>query len=203
MGDRATFVFEQGDGDGVYLYGHWAGEGMMNTLAEAISKARPRWNDEGYATRIIISQIIGNEWTEETGWGITTYFCDSEHSVPVINFQTQTVRLIPKSWDTVFDISAEPKFVMGFEAFVNKFAKYLTTVQKQCKVIHITTTTKGNNMAKNLTSRTPKNEIWVRTEGQFAGKKVAKKVHRSKSGQFLGATNQTVEKLVGRVGAFS
>lgn len=58
-------------------------------------------------------------------------------------------------------------------------------------------------MAKNLTSRTPKNEIWVRTAGQFAGKKVAKKVHRSKSGQFLGGTNQTAEKVVGRVGAFS
>lgn len=58
-------------------------------------------------------------------------------------------------------------------------------------------------MAKNLTSRTPKNEIWIRTVGQFAGKKVAKKVHRSKSGTFLGATNKTNEKLVGRVGAFS
>ena len=58
-------------------------------------------------------------------------------------------------------------------------------------------------MAKNLTSRTPKNEVWIRTMGQFAGKKVAKKVHRSKSGQFLGATNQSSEKRIGRVGAFS
>jgi hypothetical protein len=127
MGDRATFVFEQGDANSaIYLYGHWAGDGMMNTLATAIAKARPRWDDETYATRIVISQIIGNEWADETGWGISTYFCDSEHSVPVVNFQTQTIKLIPNSWDIKFDINAEPKFIMPLEAFINKFAKHLT-----------------------------------------------------------------------------
>jgi len=128
VGDRATFVFEQEDGNAIYLYGHWAGEGMLNTLATAIETARPRWNDESYATRIAVSTIIDNEWKQETGWGLTTYFCDSEHSVPVVSFKTQTVRLLPHSFDIKFDIDAKPKFVMQFDSFINKFAKYLTAV---------------------------------------------------------------------------
>jgi len=134
MGDRATFVFEQSNGfeenngDAIFLYGHWAGEGMMANLATAIEKASPRWSDESYATRIAISQLIGNQWDQELSWGISTYFGDSEHSVPVVNWTKQTVRLLPHSWDKKFDMNAEPKFVMGFEAFINKFAKSLTSV---------------------------------------------------------------------------
>ena len=134
MGDRATFVFEQSNGfeenngDAIFLYGHWAGEGMMANLATAIEKASPRWSDESYATRIAISQIIGNQWDQELSWGISTYFGDSEHSVPVVNWTNQTVRLLPHSWDKKFDLNADPKFVMSFESFINKFAKSLTTV---------------------------------------------------------------------------
>lgn len=125
MGDRATFVFEQSDGNAIYLYGHWAGWEMMSRLSDALFAAYPRWNDEAYATRIAISTMIGDEWSQETGWGITTYFCDSEHSVPVVNFQTKTVKLIPHGWSDQFDINAEPKFVMGFQQFLDKFAKVL------------------------------------------------------------------------------
>jgi hypothetical protein len=127
MGDRATFVFEQSDGNAIYLYGHWAGYEMMNRLATAIETARPRWNDESYATRIAISQLIGEEWNQELSWGISTYFCDSEHSVPVVSFKVQSVRLIPHSWDTKFDIDAKPKFAMNFDNFISKFAKDLVS----------------------------------------------------------------------------
>ena len=127
MGDRATFIFEQSDGNAIYLYGHWSGEGMMATLADALIAAwdRIQMDDEPYATRIAISNIIGNEWTNDTGWGLSTYFCDSEHSVPVVNFQNKTVRLIPHSWVDKFDINREPKFTMKFQQFLDKFAKVL------------------------------------------------------------------------------
>ena len=126
MGDRATFVFEQSDGNTIYLYGHWAGDQMMNNLATAIDRASVRWGDEAYATRIAISQIIGDQWNQELSWGISTYFGDSEHSVPVVNWTNQTVRLLPHSWDKKFDMNAEPKFVMSLDSFVKKFAKVLT-----------------------------------------------------------------------------
>jgi hypothetical protein len=134
MGDRANFGFRQSDGNIIYLYGHWAGEGMMNTLAEAIAKARPRWNDESYATRICISQIIGNEWQEETGWGISTSIGDNEHSIPIVDWESQAVCLYQADWNTSsrefteITLNRTPKFAMGLEAFINKFAKYLTTV---------------------------------------------------------------------------
>jgi len=101
---------------------------MMNTLAEALASARPRWSDEGYATRIIISQIIGNDWKEETGYGLyVNEIPDNEHSIPVVDFVSQTVSLYEASWTIPF-VQENPKFTMGFEAFINKFAKYLTSV---------------------------------------------------------------------------
>jgi hypothetical protein len=134
MGDRANFGFRQSDGNIIYLYGHWAGEGMMNTLATAIAKARSRWTDESYATRICISQIIGNEWTEETGWGISTSIGDNEHSIPIVDWESQAVALYEADWNTSsgefteVTLNRTPKFAMGLEAFISKFAKYLTTV---------------------------------------------------------------------------
>jgi hypothetical protein len=115
----------------VVLYAHWGGYEMMNNLAHAIAKARPRWTDEGYATRICISQLIGEEWNQEYSYGIyVNQIGDNEHSVPVVNWGDQTVSLYEADWSTVrvdFD-HATPKFTMGFEAFINKFAKHLTTV---------------------------------------------------------------------------
>jgi hypothetical protein len=127
MGDRATFVFEQEDGNAIYLYGHWAGHEMMNHLAQALYAALPRigMGDEVYSTRICVSQLTKGHEDSETGWGLSTYFCDSEHSVPVVNFKTGTVRLLPHQWDTKFDINAEPKFVMSIDAFIHKFSKVL------------------------------------------------------------------------------
>lgn len=131
MGDRATFVIEQNEATPdspasvLYLYGHWAGDGMMSNLAHALDAAKGRieMDDEVYATRIIISYLINDDWRSETGWGISTYFCDSEHSVPVVNLTNKTVRLLPHKWDTKFDINADPKFVMSVDNFISKFAK--------------------------------------------------------------------------------
>ncbi len=68
MGDRANFGFVQPNGNTIVLYGHWAGHNMLAQLAEAVFKARPRWSDPAYATRITISQMINNDWNSETGW---------------------------------------------------------------------------------------------------------------------------------------
>ena len=94
MGDRANFVFVQPNGQSIVLYGHWAGHNMLANLAEAAIKAQNRWSDPSYATRITISQMIGEGWAMETGWGLSVNeIMDNEHKIAVIDFQQQTFSL--------------------------------------------------------------------------------------------------------------
>jgi len=131
MGDRANFGFRADENAPVVvLYAHWGGYQMMNNLAHAIETARPRWTDEGYATRIAISQLIGEDWNQELSYGIyVDCLGDNEHSVPIVNWKDQTVSLYEADWHTSnFDFyNATPKFTMGFEAFISKFAKDLVS----------------------------------------------------------------------------
>ena len=131
MGDRANFGFRaDSESPVVVLYAHWGGYQMMANLANAIATARPRWSDEGYATRIAISQLIGDQWNQELSYGIyVNEIGDNEHSVPVVNWKGQTVSLYEADWNTVrvdFD-HATPKFTMGFDSFIRKFAKDLVS----------------------------------------------------------------------------
>ena len=131
MGDRANFGFRADENAPVVvLYAHWGGYAMMSNLAHAIETARPRWTDEGYATRIAISQLIGDQWDQEYSFGIyVDSLGDNEHSVPIVNWADKTVSLYEADWNTVgFDFyNATPKFTMGFESFIKKFALYLVT----------------------------------------------------------------------------
>ena len=117
MGDRANFGFQDRKGDTVFLYGHWAGYKMLENLANAVSKAEPRWTDESYATRICISQLIKEDWTGETGWGITiNELSDNEHRVPVINWSKQTFTLMEE------DLKTEV-FSLPLSTFVTKYSQ--------------------------------------------------------------------------------
>lgn len=72
MGDRAVVGFKaDAQSPIIYLYSHWAGSDMNTLLANALEKAESRWNDSSYATRIVISQLISEDWNSTTGWGIS------------------------------------------------------------------------------------------------------------------------------------
>lgn len=119
MGDRANFGFKQGE-DTIYLYGHWAGYEMLKTLADALKASAPRWNDVAYGTRWTISNIIGNDWSQEYGWGLTVNaLCDNEHSVPVVDFEAGTVTLYDCDWRR--RTLEDAKFTMTIPVFVEKF----------------------------------------------------------------------------------
>lgn len=128
MGDRTNTVFRMADGSDVVLYQHWGGDSMMHNLATALDVARPRWTDESYCTRIVISQLIGNEWNQEYSFGISTYIMDNEHSIPVIDFSDKTVALYDYEWENGYGkcLLKNQKFRMPFEDFVKKFQKVLT-----------------------------------------------------------------------------
>jgi hypothetical protein len=74
MGDRNVVGFRDGaNAPTLYLYSHWGGEVQDKTLANALRKVLEagRESDYPYATRIAISQIIGDDWSRDTGYGIS------------------------------------------------------------------------------------------------------------------------------------
>lgn len=71
MGARTNFTFRTETGD-LTLYSHWGGDSKEHDLALAVNAAMPRikMGDTSYALRILISQLIGEAWNEETGFGL-------------------------------------------------------------------------------------------------------------------------------------
>lgn len=71
MGARTNFTFKDEAGS-ITLYSHWGGDSKHMDLARALDKASGRLNmgDTSYALRIMISQLIGTEWDQETGFGL-------------------------------------------------------------------------------------------------------------------------------------
>ena len=134
MGDRANFVFVQPNGESIVLYGHWAGHNMLANLAEAAIKAQGRWSDPSYATRITISQMIGEGWAMETGWGLAVNeILDNEHKIAVIDFQQQTLSLheedsYSKESNKVRGMRNEAIFTQDLSTFCEKYSDSLVKV---------------------------------------------------------------------------
>lgn len=130
MGDRANFGFRGSNGETIVLYGHWAGHDMLGNLASAVESARPRWTDESYATRICISQLVGEDHTSTTGWGLSVnQILDNEHKIPLIDWSTGTFSLheeAPWSESTEYKVRGmqdEPMFTMTLDSFINKYSR--------------------------------------------------------------------------------
>ena len=71
MGARINFVFKDSDAHpAVVLYSHWGETEWQRDLAMALEHAKPRWSDDSYATRMMISYLIQDSVLEETGFGI-------------------------------------------------------------------------------------------------------------------------------------
>jgi hypothetical protein len=95
MGARVVFNIKQDEDVFICLYSHWGEESALEDTARAIEKARPRWSDDAYCARIIVSQLIATEWDSETGFGlwVSTEPCIDEAWV-LIDLQKQTVSAI-------------------------------------------------------------------------------------------------------------
>ncbi len=128
MGDRANFGFVQPNGQTIVLYGHWAGHNMLGRLADAVIKARPRWNDSSYATRIATSHLVGNDWSSETGWGLyVNEIGDNEHKIAIVDFKQQTFSLHEEAPyidqdNKVRGMKNNAIFTMDLSSFCEKYA---------------------------------------------------------------------------------
>ena len=91
MGARTNFEMKDAKGS-VWLYSHWGGDTKFVDLANALRQAQPRWHDETYAMRIVVSQLIGNEWDSETGFGLSSYEAGEENYTPItVDFHNRNV----------------------------------------------------------------------------------------------------------------
>ena len=129
MGDRANFGIRQADGNTIFVYGHWAGHQMLARFAKAIARVESagRIDDDSYATRIIISDLIGNDWSQDYSWGITiNTLSDNEHKVPVFDLDNDTVTLYDADWRS--NVPGDKIVEFSREDFVRKYAKTLVGV---------------------------------------------------------------------------
>jgi hypothetical protein len=122
MGDRRQVIFEFGQPNkpeneallkSIVFYTHWGGCSLPTDLLNAIDKAKGRWTDENYCARIIISQLIGNDWDEETGYGLDVARMDSEYDDFYVNLPSCSVRL---------GIAGKPVSFGDFQRFVLNMA---------------------------------------------------------------------------------
>lgn len=95
MGDRIVYSIKQDKDLSINLYSHWGGYDRFEDLARALQAAEPRWSDTAYATRIIVSQLIGDQWNSETGFGLWASSSDGgyggDHPDITINLINKTV----------------------------------------------------------------------------------------------------------------
>jgi hypothetical protein len=98
MGDRAVIGFKATDSSTtIWLYLHWGGSDRYGDVVRGLTAAKPRWHDANYATRIAVSQIINEDWMEETGFGIS---CGDDgfpwpdyDDIPIIVWSEQVVEV--------------------------------------------------------------------------------------------------------------
>ena len=87
MGARINYVFKQDEGmPDLVLYSHWGETEWRSDLYNALKKAEPRlgMGDTSYAQRIIISNLIGEQWKEETGFGLYLAATDMDYFDTVV-----------------------------------------------------------------------------------------------------------------------
>ena len=95
MGSRINFVLKAYSTESAHvtLYSHWGETSWRQDLALALDKAKPRWDDASYGVRIVVSQLIGDQWDSPTGYGLFTS-TDGEDlgdTTVIVDFTNQTV----------------------------------------------------------------------------------------------------------------
>ncbi len=129
MGDRANIGFtEHINSPVINLYTHWHGSERRELLAWALEKSKPRWADPSYATRIAISQIVGEDWDKETGWGLMVdSFGDNEHPYLLVVWNEQKVLEFPTTMMNVGKSGLIEAFSMTpreltFDEFITQYS---------------------------------------------------------------------------------
>jgi len=126
MGDRANVVVidsypqDAHPKEAVFLYTHWAGYELPETLRSALLYGKSRWDDAPYLSRIIFQEMIGTS-KSQTGYGISSRLTDNEYDLLVVDVARQRIVFFPESTykDTGFATLSEVAGV-PLEEYVGK-----------------------------------------------------------------------------------
>lgn len=118
MGDRANIVVKQGGNlPPVFLYTHWGGYSLPESLRVALAK-RWRWNDNAYLTRIIFDTMSVGHHDQETGYGISTGIEDNSYPFLEVDPDDRMVRLFEEARDEPDGEPRTPLAAFTFEEYV-------------------------------------------------------------------------------------
>ena len=97
MGDRANIqVTGHADRDVVYLYTHWGGTELPETVQRGLERGKERWDDSQYLARILFCQFL-MDYSEGvdglTGFGISGIVHDGDTRIVEVDVPHQTVYL--------------------------------------------------------------------------------------------------------------
>jgi hypothetical protein len=95
MGDRRHVVIKETSSPDVYLYTHWGGHDLPETVQEALSREE-RWDDGPYLARIIFCHMINGATGGlggTTGLGISASYLESEYDDVIVDVSTNEVRI--------------------------------------------------------------------------------------------------------------
>lgn len=91
MGDRANVYISNDETHGVYLYTHWAGSELPETVRKALIRGRERWEDDQYLARIVFAEMIHGDTGSLTGYGIAAFCGDGDSRVILVDVDKKTV----------------------------------------------------------------------------------------------------------------
>ena len=74
MGDRGNIIVKDGSGT-IHLYTHWTGSDLPESIRKSLARAKDRWDDPPYLTRVLFQDMIGKD-TGTSGFGISTEMGD-------------------------------------------------------------------------------------------------------------------------------
>lgn len=92
MGDRGNIIIKDGDSK-VFLYTHWAGYRVADTIRKALKRGKDRWGDGQYLGRIMFCELVPKEkWEETTSYGISSTMGDGFEGADImVDVDTQEV----------------------------------------------------------------------------------------------------------------
>jgi len=113
MGARINFIFKDSDAHpAVVLYSHWGETEWQRDLAMALEHSKPRWSDDSYATRMMISYLIQDSVLEETGFGI--------YAIKGTNFELgETTVVIDIAKETIYEAGKDLQ--VDWQLFINAY----------------------------------------------------------------------------------